>query len=180
MYQDASQSPELHVLLARGRDLEEMPLAEWQSSVRRGVDQMQQRLAFMSPEHHAVRNFAVTGLARLGRPLPVQEIANQVRMPESRAQEIVEELERRLFFLVRNTDGDVAWAFPVTAEATAHAMECNTGGRILEPARKTPLRQLSFSGVCFAVNCAWRSGRSVDHRAVLCISRSRATCRGAR
>jgi len=44
-------------------------------------------------------------------------------------QSIVEELERKLLFLVRNRSGDVAWAFPLTADRTPHDMKLSTGQR---------------------------------------------------
>ena len=39
------------------------------------------------------------------------------------------ELERRLFFLVRNRAGEVSWAFPVTAEVTPHQLTFPSGDR---------------------------------------------------
>jgi len=130
MYQNTSGPDETQVLIAHGREIETKSLGDWQDAVRRSAGQMPQRLAFMTPEHHAIRNSVVTGVARFGRPLSISEIARGVRLAESRTRIIVEELERRLFFLVRNADGDVAWAFPVTAERTPHALECSTGERI--------------------------------------------------
>ena len=115
------------VLVAHGRDFDRRPLDEWETSVRNATIKMRQRLDFMTPDHHAVRNFVVSGLARFQRPLPIVEIAAQVELPSSRVQAIVEELERNLFFLVRNSGGDVAWAFPLTADRTAHQLRISTG-----------------------------------------------------
>jgi hypothetical protein len=115
------------VLVASGLELKRKPEADWQAAVRRSTTNMRPRLSFMTPEHHAVRNFVVKTLPEVQRPLPVDEIAAKLRLPRSRVQEIVEELERHLFFLVRNAAGDVAWAFPVTADPTPHQMECNRG-----------------------------------------------------
>jgi len=42
---------------------------------------------------------------------------------------ILDDLERNLFFLVRDARGDVSWAFPVTAEKTPHKLTFNTGER---------------------------------------------------
>jgi hypothetical protein len=87
-------------------------------------------LAFMTADHHAVRNFAVTALARFNRPIPMSEVARCLRLPVSRVQAITEELERNLFFLVRDRAGDIAWAFPVTADRTPHEMQLSTGERV--------------------------------------------------
>jgi hypothetical protein len=84
----------------------------------------------MTPEYQAVRNFAVTGLVRHGRPLTTREMASSVKLSVSRVEEIAAELERRLFFLVRNRSEEVAWTFPITADPTPHEMRLSTGERI--------------------------------------------------
>jgi hypothetical protein len=121
---------EEHVLIAHGSELSQKPLADWQRSINRAANQIPKRLSFMTPEHHAVRNFSVTGLMRSGRPLVLAEIAAHVGLPTPRLLPILEELERNLFFLVRNSAGEVAWAFPVTADRTPHQMQFSTGERI--------------------------------------------------
>jgi hypothetical protein len=48
----------------------------------------------------------------------------------SRTGEILDDLERNLFFLVRNAAGAVSWAFPVTADRTPHKLTISTGERL--------------------------------------------------
>ena len=115
------------VLVVHGLKFERRPVAEWQAAVRQSTTEIRRRLSFMTAEHHAVRNFVVRTLPEVQRPLRVDEIAGNLRLPRSRVQEIVEELEQHLFFLVRNPAGDVAWAFPVTVDATPHEMKLSTG-----------------------------------------------------
>jgi hypothetical protein len=43
---------------------------------------------------------------------------------------ILDELERKLFFLVKNEQGAVIWAYPVTVEPTPHRLNFNTGERL--------------------------------------------------
>ena len=129
MQQASSGSHNQSVLVARGRDFERKPLAEWQAAVRRATSKMRKRLDFMTSRHHAVRTFVVRTLPQSQRPIPIVEIAAQVRLPISHVQSIVEELERKLFFLVRNRAGDVAWAFPLTVDKTAHDVKLSTGQR---------------------------------------------------
>src|SRR5712692_725294 len=106
--QDASYAgSNLSVLVAHGRDFERKPVAEWQAAVLRATNKMRERLDFMTSGHHAVRTFVVRELPRFRRPIPIVEIAAHVRLPTSQVQSIVEELERNLFFLVRNPAGDV-------------------------------------------------------------------------
>lgn len=117
------------VLVARGCEFDRRPVAEWQAAVRRSTLKMRDRLAFMTVEHHAVRNFIVVELPGPQRALPLAQVAACVNLPASRVQTIIEELERKLFFLVRNSAGDVAWAFPVTADRTPHELQFSTGER---------------------------------------------------
>jgi len=92
---------------------------------------MSDRLAFMTPAHHAIRNFVVRELPRNhGRALEPQQIAQALGLDLPRVQDLLADLERHLFFLVRNRKGDVAWAFPVTVDHTPHELHFSTGERI--------------------------------------------------
>lgn len=92
---------------------------------------MEDILAFMTARHHAVRNFVVRELPRnAGRPLQPSQIAGALAMPPGDVTAILEELERRLFFLVRDSAGAVSWAFPVTSDPTSHRLLFSTGERI--------------------------------------------------
>src|SRR5258708_31220812 len=103
---------------------------EWQANVRASASKARNRLSFMGADHHRVRNFVVASLPRFQRPIRIDEIALELNLPALRVHTIVEELERNLFFLVRNAQGDVAWAFPVTADETPHRMEFDSGEQI--------------------------------------------------
>jgi hypothetical protein len=84
-------------------------------------------LGFMSPDHHRVRNYAVTELPRAGQPLPPASIAQALRLPVARVREILDDLERHMTFLFRDGEGAVTWAYPVTVERTPHHMTLNSG-----------------------------------------------------
>ncbi len=85
-------------------------------------------LDFMTARHHAVRNFVVRELPRNGgNPLRPAQIAAALGFDPA---EILDELERRLFFLVRNAAGNVNWAFPVTSDRTPHRLTFSTGEHI--------------------------------------------------
>ena len=84
----------------------------------------------MTPEHHAVRNFAVREIPyEHGRPIKVDRLAATLGLPLPKVKAIVEDLERHLFFLVRNESGDISWAFPVTTDPTPHRLKFSTGER---------------------------------------------------
>jgi len=92
---------------------------------------MEDRLAFLTPQHHSVRNFVVRELPRNeGRPLRPGQIAQGTGRDLPVVQDLLDELERNLFFLVRNAAGDVSWAFPVTSDRTPHRLTFSTGERI--------------------------------------------------
>ena len=117
------------LLIGRGDTISSIPQTGWEQEVSSAPEQISQRLAFMSNEHHLVRNFVVRELPRLGRPITLRAISHALRISRTRTSAIVEDLERNLFFLVRR-GGEVSWAFPVTAEKTGHHLVFSTGERV--------------------------------------------------
>jgi len=92
---------------------------------------MEDDLSFMTPQHHAVRNFVVRELPRNhGRPLAPVAIAKSLQFDLGLTVTLLDDLERRLFFLVRDGRGNVSWAFPVTSDRTPHRLRFSTGERI--------------------------------------------------
>jgi hypothetical protein len=118
------------ILLGRGRQILEVPRAEWEKHLAKSPEHVQARLSFMSEAHHAARNFAVRELARRGEPLSPQIIAGELDLPLERTQAILDDLERHLFFLVRNQAGAVVWAYPVTVTRTPHPLTFSTGEQV--------------------------------------------------
>lgn len=100
-------------------------------AVRRHLEQAllsrSPRLSFMTEEHHRVRDFVVVEIPRLGRAIPPDHIAKSTALSLDRVEAILEELERNRFFLVRDEERRVSWAFPVTSERTPHELELSTG-----------------------------------------------------
>jgi hypothetical protein len=90
---------------------------------------MGSRLAFMSPAHHVIRDFVVRELPRRQRPLAPAQIAQATGLALRAVSAIVAELEEHLFFLVRDPDGNVSWAFPITTSRTPHRLTFSTGER---------------------------------------------------
>jgi len=89
---------------------------------------MQDPLAFMTPKHHAVRNFVVLEIPRhRGKPIRPNEIAAALDLPAGDVVKLLDDLERHLFFLVRNQSGEVSWAFPVTSDRTQHRLKFSSG-----------------------------------------------------
>ncbi len=116
------------ILLGRGGKILEVPEAHWRKHLAKVRHHPSERLSFMTDEHHRVRNFVVLELPRhAGEPLSPEAIAERLRLPLATVVAILDDLQKNLFFLVRNTAGQVSWAFPVTSEKTAHRLRFSSG-----------------------------------------------------
>lgn len=102
----------------------------WQDRVVRNAKNMHHRLDFMSEEHHNVRDFVVLEIPRRGTAISPEDIAREVNLSLQRTEEILDELERGMTLLFRNSAGEVAWAYPVTAETTPHRIHFSSGEHI--------------------------------------------------
>ena len=118
------------ILTGRGRHIESMPRSKWEGQLSKVPEVMKTRLSFMTRDHHLVRDFVVRELPRTASPIAPEIIGSRLTLPLPRVNEILAELEERLFFLVRNENGQVAWAYPVTADETRHRLIFSTGERI--------------------------------------------------
>ena len=117
-------------LLGLGRYMIPIPRFLWSRAVARKAPAIEGRLAFMSGDHHRVRDFVVRELPEVGEPLALELIAKELSLPATRTKEILDDLETRLIFLFRNDEGAVAWAYPVTADPTPHHAAFSTGERL--------------------------------------------------
>ena len=118
------------LLLGLRRWLLRIPRPVWQAEVARGARAAQRSLAFMTPDHRRVRDYAVRELPRFGAPIPPETIARDLGLDLERTIVILEELERKLTFLYRDENGAVTWAYPVTAATTPHRVTFSSGEAI--------------------------------------------------
>ena len=81
----------------------------------------------MTYAHHQVRYFVVKEMVNTQKPIEPEYISEKMNMPLEQVYSILDALERKLFFLVRNDQGAVAWAYPVTVEPTPYKMDFNSG-----------------------------------------------------
>src|SRR5262245_17706376 len=93
------------ILVGRDRSIVRIPADNWKAHVAVATERISTRLAFMSEEHHLVRRFAVKEIARLVRPVNETRMTRQLELSRERVRQILNELESRLFFLVRNARG---------------------------------------------------------------------------
>lgn len=119
-----------NVLLSAGQLFTEIPREAWEQHLEQAPKEISKMLGFMTKVHHLVRNFVVRELPRFGKPLSPELISKELDMSLAETTDILDELEKNLFFLVRNEHGDVIWAFPVTVDKTPHQMTFSTGERV--------------------------------------------------
>ena len=126
---------------------------------------MNDPLGFMTPQHHAIRNFVVLELPRNhGRPLSPARIAAALRQDPGIVTRLLDDLERHLFFLVRDHQGNVSWAFPVSSDRTPHRLRFSTGERIFCRLRwRIPSLRPSCNRASEESAWKWKSKTSCAH-----------------
>ena len=118
------------VLSVAGNQFAEIPTALWKQHVEQTAKEIPKVLGFMTADHHRIRYFVVRELPRHGKPIPPDFIAEALNLSFSKTTKILDQLEKNLFFLVRNQNGEVLWAFPVTADQTPHRATFSSGESI--------------------------------------------------
>jgi hypothetical protein len=115
-----------------GREDHLLPASQekWKQHLAHIPQQSPGRLDFMTDVHHLVRNFVVVELALMQEPIEPKLIAEKLMLPLDHVVSILEELETKLFFLVRNEHGAVSWAYPVTVVRTPHSLKFDTGEQL--------------------------------------------------
>jgi hypothetical protein len=118
------------ILAGIGHEIQRVSDEAFVQSIKGIPTRMESRLAFMTRDHHQVRNFVVREMPRQSGPVSPQQIALATGLDLAKVSVILSDLERHLFFLVRDSDGNVSWAFPVTTSPTPHKLTFSTGERI--------------------------------------------------
>ncbi len=121
---------EQNILLGQGQKILEIPEATWKQHLTQIPQHSQARLSFMTDAHHQIRYFVVKEMANTQKPIEPEFISDRLNMPIERVKPILEELENKLFFLVRNEQGAVNWAYPITVEPTPHKLSFASGERL--------------------------------------------------
>jgi len=118
------------ILRGRGNQITPIPRQVVENHLLRLPEHFQARLAFKTEAHHQVRYFVVRELPRLGQSIGAETISRELGLPLEQVSQILDELEKNLFFLVRDEGGAVCWAYPVTVEETPHRIRFNSGERL--------------------------------------------------
>ena len=118
------------LLLGWGRLFLRIPRPIWQREIARSARAREKSLAFMTPDHHRIRDFVVRELPRVAKPIRPETIAECLDLEQEYVNSILDELEKNLTFLYRDEQGAVVWAYPVTVESTPHRITFSTGEQI--------------------------------------------------
>ena len=118
------------ILLGRGRQIIELPWEQWAKHLDEATEHGEARLSFMTEAHHQVRYFVVREMPYIGRPIKPTLISEELKLPMAEVNTILDDLEQNLFFLFRNQQGAVAWAYPVTVDETPHHLTFDTGEQL--------------------------------------------------
>jgi hypothetical protein len=118
------------ILVGRGDQITEITNRNWVENLKSVQHDLEPVLHFMSEEHHLVRYFVVREMPRLGGPIRPEDIVRELNLSLERTNTILEDLERNLFFLARNSSGAISWAYPVTTANTPHHLTFSSGERL--------------------------------------------------
>ena len=121
------------LLLGLGRHMIPIPRMLWERLMKAKARKARAGLAFMSEDHHRVRDFAVLELPRAGAALAPETIAEALDLAVPRVVSILEELEKHLTFVFRGDRRVVTWAYPVTVDETPHHASFSTGEEAYSP-----------------------------------------------
>ncbi len=118
------------IILGREGQLQKAPQSMWKQHLAQIPEHGPARLSFMTDAHHLVRNFVVKELALRQQPIEPISISERLKLPLDQVKNLLDELEKNLFFLVRNAQGAVTWAYPVTVETTPHRLTFRSGEQL--------------------------------------------------
>ncbi len=102
----------------------------WKPKINQMAQKAAARVEFMTDDHHRIRNFVVKRLPESGKPISLATIAQCLNLDQTKVLTLVDDLEKNKFFLFRNPQGNVAWAYPVTAEQTDHRAILPNGKKV--------------------------------------------------
>lgn len=104
-----------------------VPRALWWRIVSGEARRSADGIGWMTPEHHRVRDFAVTEIVRTGKALSPAQIAAGTGLGGDRAAVLIGDLERAKTFLYRSDGINVDWAYPAAAAVTPHRVRLTSG-----------------------------------------------------
>lgn len=118
------------IWIGLGRFFLPIPRTLWFPILTRMAKRTFSHGAELSSNQRRVRNFAVTEIAKTGRPIEPIRFAEELDLSLAEVSQILDELESGKTFVYRDSSGAVEWAYPVTAAKTPHQLKLDTGESI--------------------------------------------------
>ena len=81
----------------------------------------------LSKEERRVHHFIVMKMAVVKDPITAEVIANELRMPNDKVNEIINKLENLKTFIFRSDGKGINWAYPLSLENTGFRMTASSG-----------------------------------------------------
>ncbi len=110
-----------------GRAGVRVPGVLWQRIASGDARRSARGTGWMTPEHHRVRDFAVTEIVRTGRAVSPAQITAGTGLQADEAARLTGDLERAKTFLYRSDGSNVDWAYPAAAAMTPHRVRFTSG-----------------------------------------------------
>jgi hypothetical protein len=116
-----------NIFLGLGKLFIPIPGFLWRRMFTKNARDAEESLTFMSPAHHAVRDFVVKYLPEVNEPISAAHIATNLNMRLEDVEQIIDDLEQGMTFLYRGCPEGVTWAYPVTIDSTPHQVVFDNG-----------------------------------------------------
>ncbi|MFH1435653.1 MAG: hypothetical protein ABIJ56_08045 [Pseudomonadota bacterium] len=104
------------LMLGLWRFVFEVPPFLWERQVARGKRKFEQMHGVISDEQRRVHHCVVRELPYVGKPLAPDHVAGKLDLDVGEVIAGLEHLEKRVKLIVRNSEGHVTWAYPVTVD----------------------------------------------------------------
>jgi len=118
------------LMLGLWRHIINVPPFLWKKQIARAKNNFEKENGTLSGEERLIHHFVVRELPGNGKPVSPELISDKLEIPADRVNNALDHLEKRLTFLYRDEDGEVVWAYPVTAAKTPHKITFDTGEKI--------------------------------------------------
>ena len=118
------------LMLGLWRYIIKVPPFLWQKQVAKGKRRYEKVHGSLTEECRVIHHFVVRELPYAGKPLSPELISDKLGFAPDRVTAALDHLEKRMTFLYRNINGEVAWAYPVTVDKTPHRVTFNTGEQL--------------------------------------------------
>lgn len=98
-----------------------------EKGARRGEKSAAKNAMRLSIEERDVHHYIVKKMAVVKEPITTEMVANELKMPNDKVNEIIEKLEELKTFIYRSDGKGINWAYPFSLENTGFKMTASTG-----------------------------------------------------